>query len=113
MGEHMDVAEGRLPQLLGRRWVREQCPLGARDVSTAPCIIPKAANLLDVLCPIETLDRCLIAPVECLLEEPCSGTLMSSYQDCFFVDNQVREAFEVMPLDLGDDLAQLQRAEAC
>ena len=47
------------------------------------------------------------------MEELCGGTLMSGHQDGFFVNGQVREAFEVMPLDLGDDLAELQRVEAC
>jgi hypothetical protein len=97
VGEHVDVAEGRLPQLLGRRRVREQCPVGTRDFDIAPCVVPKAAHLVDVLCPIETLNRRLIAPVKRLLQEPCGGTLVSGNQDRFFVDDQIREAFEVMP----------------
>jgi len=61
---------------------------------------------------MEALDGSLVAPVECFMQEPPGDIVVSGSFDRFFVNSQVREALEIMPLELGDDLAQLCGAQA-
>src|SRR5262245_18730737 len=60
---------------------------------------------------MEAFDRGLVAPVKGLMQEPPSDIVVSSSFDRFFVNGQIRETLEFMPLELGDDLAQLCRAQ--
>src|SRR5262249_59559085 len=60
---------------------------------------------------IEALDCGLVAPVEGLMQEPPGNIVVSSSFDRFFVNGQIREALELMPLELGDNLAQLCGAQ--
>ena len=61
---------------------------------------------------MEALDRGLVAPVERLVQEPPGDIVVSGSFDCFFVNGKIRESLELMPLEFGDDLAQLCRAQA-
>jgi hypothetical protein len=61
---------------------------------------------------MEAFDRGLVAPVERLMQEPRCDIVVGGSFDCFFVNGKIRESLELMPLELGDDLAQLCRAQA-
>jgi hypothetical protein len=60
---------------------------------------------------MEALDRGLVAPVERLMEEPPSDIVVSGSFDRFFVNGKVREALDLVPLELHNDLAQLRGAQ--
>jgi hypothetical protein len=61
---------------------------------------------------MEAFARGLVAPVECLMQEPPGAIVMSGRFDRFLMNCQIREALELMPLERGDNLAQLGGAQA-
>ena len=89
MRQHVHVTKGHFHQCIGRSPVRQQRPVGPRNIATAQRFVPQEVHLLWVLGLIETLDTRLVAAVECLMQEPSGGIVMSGSPDRYFVHTKV------------------------
>src|SRR5262245_60937274 len=101
MGEHVHIGKSGFEQLWGRCPVRQGGPIGPWNITAAQCLLPQEADSVYVLGLMEAFDRGLVAPVERLMEEPSGDIVVCSSFDRFFVNSKIREALELMPLELG------------
>src|SRR5262245_34475607 len=111
MGEHMHIGKGSFDQLGRRGPVRQEGPIGPWNITAVQCLLPQEANSFAVLGLMEALDRSLVAPVERFMQEPPGDIVVSSSFDGFFMNSKIRESLKLMPLELGDNLVQLCRAQ--
>ena len=92
--------------------MRQGGPIGPWDITAAQRLLPQEADSFYVLGLMEALDCRLVAPVERLMQEPRCDIVVSGSFDRFFVNGKIRKPLELMPLELGNNLAQLCGAQA-
>ena len=110
--QHMHLTERLADDRLVRQWMRQRCPVGARDITGLHGVMPHHPHRIGRGRPCKSADRQLVAMIQRLLQLACGLIVLAGETD----GNAMQFVVVILARDNAGSaqrLAQLVHRQAC